>query len=619
MEMVLALGLTMGGILVPAHSQAPPPETDFDPSMPYHSAGAVARIECAPYWHEEPVVSAILTPDEKTLVCLDSAGNVIGWNRESVRRLYRRQLIDSGWQGRRLVSSPRGTWVVLSSNNPRLIVVFETRSGDEVLRIERCAGVALTPDERNLAAWSGRNIRCWDVRTGTEPWLSIRSDVSIVDGAFSPDGRLFAATVENSSGPVLWDTRTGRRILEPSGSVHNPQATGLAFSPDGRTLAVGTFWDVGLWELGDRGAFQTRSIEAFGGPPLRFTPDGKHLIGSHRPKRIGVWEVHNGECLGTWSVPSTLSGFIALSDRGSILIEGLGTGVRLADSARELDHGVITGAGWSSEHRAIHCDSMGKAGVWCLDRGEKMETHQLGMVVRALSADGKRAAAVDADGLSIRLIEVADGKVLLKVQAPGRIASLALSPDGSIVAAGTEWSFLSLWRVPDRKAFSSLTIGSTAVTHIAWSADGKVLVAADESGGMVFIRSESGGEQMRFKPKGHAFHALALAPDGTAAASGEAEGRIRLWDPIPGREPRLLGQKEDDVTSLSFSPDGGRIAAGYKSGAVLLWRLGSEDEPIELGRHYHAVSFLSFSPEGRLLISGGFAPAAAVWSVPASR
>jgi WD40 repeat protein/regulation of enolase protein 1 (concanavalin A-like superfamily) len=96
----------------------------------------------------------------------------------------------------------------------------------------------------------------------------------VVAMAFSPDGKLLA--MQTPSAVLLWD-RASRRSV---GSVRWPGETpGISFSPDGRTLAAARETGaVALWEVPSLRLAATLDNAAFW-PPLVFSPDGKLLAG----------------------------------------------------------------------------------------------------------------------------------------------------------------------------------------------------------------------------------------------------------------------------------------------------------------------------------------------------
>lgn len=98
-------------------------------------------------------------------------------------------------------------------------------------------------------------------------------------------------------------------------------------------------------------------------------------------------------------------------------------------------------------------------------------------------------------------------------------------------------------------------------------------------------------------------HAVAFSPDGTAFASGDESGTIRIWDFRTSKKRKQL-VAESEIEGISYAPDGTHLVAVEIDSTLLEWELTTgrrvwQTEPGGL------VSAFTFSPDGNSLITAG--------------
>jgi WD40 repeat protein len=102
---------------------------------------------------------------------------------------------------------------------------------------------------------------------------------------FSPDGRYLAAAGGGKEGLRVWEVATGKEVLRlrpPPFRAYGPSMAPLAFSPDGRAIALGcSDKAVRVWEVATG-----KELHHFGGLPssaghLAFAPDGRSLFADY--------------------------------------------------------------------------------------------------------------------------------------------------------------------------------------------------------------------------------------------------------------------------------------------------------------------------------------------------
>ncbi|QDV38416.1 WD40 repeat domain-containing protein [Tautonia plasticadhaerens] len=188
------------------------------------------------------------------------------------------------------------------------------------------------------------------------------------------------------------------------------------------------------------------------------------------------------------------------------------------------------------------------------------------------SADGETLASIDSDGV-VRVWTIPLARLDREFRARGRLASCALSPDGSRIALGGQDGSVSVYDVAGREELERWDAHGPGgvVMDMKFTPDGRTLVSL---GLDCCLRVwDLGGRPAPIRTiafPGGMSPCLAIAPDGLTMATGHLDGRVRLWDPSTGE---LLGDRPVDTLnalSLCYAPDGRRLAVATGSTVTLL-------------------------------------------------
>ncbi|NIV46293.1 MAG: AAA family ATPase, partial [Gammaproteobacteria bacterium] len=199
--------------------------------------------------------------------------------------------------------------------------------------------------------------------------------------------------------------------------------------------------------------------------------------------------------------------------------------------------------------------------------------------------------------------------------AGGNILNLLLHLQSDL--RGYDFSRLTVWQaylgglhLPEVN-FTQADLAGTVFTDtfggiyaVAFSPDGQVLAAGTDDGQIRVWQARDGQPLLTCEGHTAAVWAIAFSPDGQTLASGSFDQTVRLWDVRTGQGLKTLPGHTNAVRSVAFSPDGQTLASGSDDQTVRLWAVRSGQGLKTLPGHTAAVSSVAFSPDGQTLASG---------------
>ena len=190
---------------------------------------------------------------------------------------------------------------------------------------------ALSPDWKSCAIWTSEgSVRVADAQTGSElAVLPANQREGSRMLAFSPDCKTLATHANSRPAVVkVWDVPTRRlcTILTPDivVGVHGGSFTSMAFSPDGKNLAVGSqFNRVRLWNVtGGEELVLQEHLDSWI-YSIAFSPDGRMLAAGNDRGTVQLWRVDTGRQLpGSFRGHTDTIWCVAFSPDGGTLVTG---------------------------------------------------------------------------------------------------------------------------------------------------------------------------------------------------------------------------------------------------------------------------------------------------------
>jgi WD40 repeat protein len=430
--------------------------------------------------------------------------------------------------------------------------------------------------------------------------------------AYSHDGKLLA--VASSYGVYLYDTgsKAELRFLETGAFVSD-----ATFSPDDQEIAAAASdGTVRIWKVTD-GA-PVRSLTGHEGPvvSVAYAPDGQTLLSGSADKTARLWRTADGSAVRTLSGHEGEVRSVAFSPDGQRIatasadktarVWGAADGTTQATLRGHED--PLTGVAFSPDGQSLATSAKDKtARLWRAGDGGLLHTlagHTGWVLDVAFSPDGQMLVSASADNTA-RLWRVGDGTPLRTLQGhAGWVVGAAVSGEQQAIATGSRDGTIRFWRLQDAAPSGAIEGLSSLVRGVAISPDGQTIAAGLENGTVQLLRTSDGTSIRALAGHGDAVYSVAFSPDGQLVASASDDRTIKLWRVSDGSVVRTLSGHTDWVRVVRFGDGGQMLLSGSADKSVRFWRVADGTNTRTIDEHEWGVSSVAISPEARVLATG---------------
>ena len=414
--------------------------------------------------HAGPITTLRFSPDSRSVMTGSNDGTAKVWDLHTGKTL--RTFNHSGEVHD--VAYSRDGKTIATGGSDDTVKLWQVGEGHLLATLkghrDQIHALTFSQDGRRIASGGADGTaKIWNVPVGESRGVLRGHSKPVETVVFAPDGQTLLSTSGDKTSR-LWsvDQERQRMSLPDSGSLTYSSQGSVAFSPQGKEIAIGGEKAIRIWDLSTGGV--RRKIDVDGWATLLvYSNDGARLVFGHGgSKKVTVRDTARESEVCTFLAHKSGPSHISFAKEGRIVTSSLN------------DNRVVI---WDARTCAEVSSFTGST-----DAGFVTSTGPEGQI-RALEIMNSR---------SLRLISIVDGEEIASFRGhDGELSDAKFTSDGSRLATSSLDGTIKIW--DPKTGLELLTIRPNAgpIQSIAFSSDGKTLAAAGADGTVRLFRSSS--------------------------------------------------------------------------------------------------------------------------------
>ncbi len=553
------------------------------------------------------------------VLSIPQSGQLITANSEviHIRDIHSWDIVSEFTPGGIVRLSPDGGVMAVKTEDGH-IICWDLASGEKLsdtkISYSQFVFISVTPDGKTLVMVTGaKTITLVDAEDGSKIGeLESTAEFKIIP-SLSPNGQHLAAITEE--GILVWDLTNQELVYQIAPPDPLLSFTKVQFSPDGKLLAsANDMGSIEYWNAengiktsgGSEYDWKTQTgFNSYDVSDMEFSPDSRYLVALFDGGEIKVYDTD--EYIEKASINSLRNTYstVEISPNGETLVAGFAytnifqirnmqSGKVLAMLDQKPDDYPYFYAFLGADYRILPdgetllSTSIAGINTFSLPEGELLsQAKEMSFESAiALSPDGKNLFLVNSQPETITVwdVEAQDIITTIPVDTKYAITDMAVSPDGTLLAAGTT-HFVYVWNTANWSLVATISKAGTysdflgkynTVERVQFSPDGTSLVTCDDadvlqswSTGNWSLQSAYEIDFILMDYAGAYDISMAFSPDSSLLAVA-GQHVIEILEASTLEVLTRVSDSAHNVNDIAFTPDGTEIITG-QWGRIVYW------------------------------------------------